>query len=78
MGIHKMMTNGIFTINGEHTHNHKTKISDYRSSHSCKPFEVIDESECFVYNSLIYSLSYRLHTTARILRVKGPMCPKAF
>ena len=38
MGINKMMTNGIFTMNGEHIYNQKTNITDFRIRQSGKPF----------------------------------------
>ena len=53
MDINKKMTNGIFTMNGEHTHSQKTNITD--SGQSLKSFGIIDKSECFSYNSLIFS-----------------------
>ena len=53
MDINKEMRNGIFALNGEHTHSQKTNITDARQSH--KSFGIIDKSECFSYNSLIFS-----------------------
>ena len=54
MEINKNMTNGIFTMNGEHTQS-ETLINITDSRQSCKSFGIIDESECFSYNSLIFS-----------------------
>ena len=63
MDINKKMTNGVLTMNGEHTQSEKTNITD--SKQSCKSFGIIDESECFSYNYYYYfqlNLSYHLHT----------------
>ena len=45
-------------------HSQKTNVTDSRQSR--KSFGIIDKSECFSYNSLIFSkiyISYHLHTT---------------
>ena len=52
MDINKKIRNGIFTMNGE-THSQKTNITDARQSR--KSIGIIDKSECFSYNFLIFS-----------------------
>ena len=47
MDINKKMRNGIFAMNGEHTHSQKTNITDARQSR--KSIGIIDKSECFSY-----------------------------
>ena len=42
MDINEKMRNGIFTMNGEHTHSQKTNITDARQSR--KSFGITDES----------------------------------
>ena len=67
MDINIMMTNEVFTMKGKNTQSNN-KHNILRIRQSCKPFGVIDESECFSY--LLFTVKSRLLSRYnRVLRV---------
>ena len=72
MGINKMMTNGIFTMNGEHTQS-KTNITDLGlGSHANFLESLMNLSVAVII--LLFTVKSRLSSPYnRVLRVKGAM-----